>query len=173
MDFELTKAQKDIQKAARKFAKGEFDHELAMELEHKHEFPAEICKKAGELGFIGLHFPTEYGGQGYGCLENVLVVEEFCRQDSSIGSAALLCGFASETVATTSNEGPVRPEIHAVSGRLWVEWVDAPGEIAWTTEESGGGFGPLRFESFESAMEREIFVRAKIRHEATAGPTVE
>jgi len=98
MDFELTKAQRDIQKAARKFAKGEFDRELAMELEAKHEFPAEICKKAGELGFIGLHYPTEYGGQGYGCLENVLVIEEFCRADSSIGSATLLCGFASETV---------------------------------------------------------------------------
>jgi alkylation response protein AidB-like acyl-CoA dehydrogenase len=98
MDFELTNPQRDIQKAARKFAKGEFDRELAMELEHKHEFPLEICKKAGELGFIGLHYPTEYGGQGYGCLENVLVIEEFCRQDSSIGSAAMLCGFAAETV---------------------------------------------------------------------------
>jgi len=98
VDFELSKAQKDIQKAARKFAKGEFDKELARELEHKHEFPREICRKAGELGFLGLHYPREYGGQGYGCLENVLVIEEFCRQDSSIGSAAMLCGFAAETV---------------------------------------------------------------------------
>jgi len=35
MDFELEKSQKDIQKAAREFAKGEFDKELALELEDK------------------------------------------------------------------------------------------------------------------------------------------
>ena len=98
MDFELTKAQKDIQKAAREFAKGEFDKELAMELEEKHEFPRKIWEKACELGFIGLHFPEEYSGQAYGVTENVLVVEEFCRQDSGIGTALMLSDFASENV---------------------------------------------------------------------------
>ena len=87
MDFALNKAQKDIQKAARQFAKGEFDKELAMELEEKHEFPTAIWKKAAEEGFIGLHFPEEYGGSGYGVFENALVVEEFCRRDSGIGAA--------------------------------------------------------------------------------------
>ena len=60
MDFELTKAQKDIQKAAFEFAKGEFDKELALELEAKHEFPTEIWQKACEEGFVGLHFPAKY-----------------------------------------------------------------------------------------------------------------
>ena len=98
MDFELSKAQKDIQKAARDFAKGEFDKEIAAELEAKHEFPFDIWRKAGELGFIGLYYPEAYGGQDYGVLENVLVVEEFCRRDSSIGSALMSCDFASELV---------------------------------------------------------------------------
>ncbi len=98
MDFELTKAQKDIQKAARAFAEGEFDKELAAELEAKHEFPRAIWQKAGELGFLGLHYPEEYGGSGYGCLENALVVEAFCRRDSSIGTALMLCDFGSENV---------------------------------------------------------------------------
>jgi alkylation response protein AidB-like acyl-CoA dehydrogenase len=98
MDFELSKQQKDIQKAARDFAKGEFDKEIAFELEQKHEFPTEIWQKAGELGFLGLHYPEEYGGSGFGCTENVLVVEEFCRRDSSIGTALMLCDFGSETV---------------------------------------------------------------------------
>ncbi|MCL7961063.1 MAG: acyl-CoA dehydrogenase family protein, partial [marine benthic group bacterium] len=79
MDFGLSKEQKDIQKAARRFAKGEFDRELALELEEKHEFPTEIWKKAADEGFIGLHYPEEYGGSGYGVMENTLVVEEFCR----------------------------------------------------------------------------------------------
>ena len=49
MDFELTKTQKEIQKAVREFAKGEFDKDLALELEQKHEFPRKIWEKAGEI----------------------------------------------------------------------------------------------------------------------------
>ena len=98
MDFELDKSQKAIQKAARDFVKGEFDKELAIELERKHEFPKKIWEKAGELGFIGIHFPEEYSGQGLGVLENILVAEEFCRQDSSIGIAIVLSSFASECI---------------------------------------------------------------------------
>ena len=73
MDFELTKSQIEIQKAARDFAKGEFDKELAFELDRSHEFPEKIWKKAGNLGFIGIHFPEAYSGQGLGVLENILV----------------------------------------------------------------------------------------------------
>jgi alkylation response protein AidB-like acyl-CoA dehydrogenase len=98
MHFELTKAQKDIQKAAFEFAKGEFDKELALECEIKHEFPEDIWQKACEEGFVGLHFPEEYGGSGYGCLENALVVEEFCRRDSGIGAAMMIADFATENV---------------------------------------------------------------------------
>jgi alkylation response protein AidB-like acyl-CoA dehydrogenase len=98
MDFELNKSQKDIQKAARQFAKGEFDKELALELEEKHEFPTAIWKKAAEEGFVGLHYPEEYGGSGFGVLENTLVVEEFCRRDSGIGAALMTVDFSSENV---------------------------------------------------------------------------
>ena len=99
MDFELTKSQKKkIQKAARDFAKGEFDKDLALELDKKHEFPEKIWKKAADLGFLGIHFPEQYSGQGLGVLENILVAEEFCSKDSTIGSAVILAGFASECV---------------------------------------------------------------------------
>ena len=98
MDFELSKTQKEIQKAVRDFAKGEFDKELALELEKKHEFPRKIWQKAGQLGLIGVHFPEEYSGQGLGSLEDILVVEELCRRDSTIGSAVALSSFASELI---------------------------------------------------------------------------
>jgi alkylation response protein AidB-like acyl-CoA dehydrogenase len=98
MDFELSKPQKEIQKAAREFAKGEFDKELALELDRKHEFPRKIWQKAAELGFIGVHYPEKYSGQGLGCLENILIAEEFCARDSGIGSAVILASFASECV---------------------------------------------------------------------------
>lgn len=105
MDFELNKEQKAIQKAAREFAQGEFDKEAALEHEKNHTFPKEIWKRACELGFIGLHFPEAYGGQDYGVFENALVVEEFCRQDSSMGIALTLADFSTELILRFGDEG--------------------------------------------------------------------
>ncbi len=98
MDFELTAEQKDIQKAAREFIQGEYDKEKILEWEQTHTFPREVWKKACKLGFIGIHFPEEYGGQGYGITENILVVEEFCRKDSGVGIAVTLADFSSEVI---------------------------------------------------------------------------
>jgi alkylation response protein AidB-like acyl-CoA dehydrogenase len=96
MEFELTKSQKDIQKAARDFAKGEFDKDLIYEMDKNHEYPTKIWKKAGELGFIGMHFDEKYSGQDMGVFENILVAEEFCRKDSTVGACLILASFASE-----------------------------------------------------------------------------
>ena len=98
MDFELSRSQKEIKKAAKDFVKGEFSKELVLELLKKHEFPKKIWEKAADLGFIGIHFPEKYSGQGFGTLENVLITEEFCSGDSSIGSALILSSFASECI---------------------------------------------------------------------------
>jgi len=104
MEFKLDKEQEAIQKAAQEFAKGEFDKEIALEHERNHTFPSEIWKKACELGFIGIHYPEKYGGQEYGVFENVLVVEEFCRQDSGIGVALSLADFSSEVILRFGND---------------------------------------------------------------------
>ncbi|MBW1673476.1 MAG: acyl-CoA dehydrogenase family protein [Deltaproteobacteria bacterium] len=104
MEFKLDKEQEEIQKAAREFAKGEFDKEIALEHERNHTFPLEIWKKACELGFMGIHYPEKYGGQEYGVFENILVVEEFCRQDSGIGVALSLADFSSEVILRFGND---------------------------------------------------------------------
>jgi alkylation response protein AidB-like acyl-CoA dehydrogenase len=115
MDFELTDEQRDIQRAAREFAQGEFDKEVALELERDHAFPKSIWKKACELGFIGIHFPETYGGQGLGIMENTLVVEEFCRRDSGIGIALSLADFSSEVVLRFGNETQKRKYLPPVT----------------------------------------------------------
>ena len=104
MEFELNRTQKEIQKAVRDFTKGEFDKELALELDRKHEFPKKIWQKAGDLGLIGVHYPEEYSGQGLGSLEDIIVIEELCRGDSTIGSAVALASFASELVLHYGSE---------------------------------------------------------------------
>ena len=104
MDFRLNKEQEGIRAAAREFAQGEFDKEIALEHEKTHTFPKSLWSKACSLGFLGIHFPEQYGGQEYGILENALVVEEFCRQDSSLGIAISLADFASEIILRFGTE---------------------------------------------------------------------
>jgi alkylation response protein AidB-like acyl-CoA dehydrogenase len=98
MDFELSDEQKDVQKAAMEFAKGEFDPDLALELDRTGQFPESIWKKACQLGFIGIHYPEEFGGQGLGLFENLLVIEAFCKVESGIGSALSMVDQGSEVI---------------------------------------------------------------------------
>ncbi len=96
MDFTLSERQKNIQWSAEEFARGEFDPQLGRELDEASQFPESIWKKACELGFIGVRYPKEYGGLGLGILENLLVIEAFCKVHSGIGSALASADLGSE-----------------------------------------------------------------------------
>ncbi|RJQ83290.1 MAG: acyl-CoA dehydrogenase [Desulfobacteraceae bacterium] len=98
MVFQITQSQKDIQKAAREFARRAFNKDLVLEMEKNGSLPEKIRRKAAELGFIGIHWPEAYAGAGLGMLENVLVAEAFCEQEASIGIALMFSGFGSECV---------------------------------------------------------------------------
>jgi alkylation response protein AidB-like acyl-CoA dehydrogenase len=87
MHFELNEEQKEIKRAIKEFCEKEFTPELATQLDEKEEFPTDLYKKAGKLGFTGMRFPQELGGQGYGVLEDCIVVEEMCRADPGLGAA--------------------------------------------------------------------------------------
>ena len=104
LSFELTEEQKDIKAAVREFCEKEFTPELALELDRKEEFPMELYKKAAKLGFTSMRFPEEYGGQGYGILEDCIVVEEMCRADSSLGIAITAATFASDLILVHGTE---------------------------------------------------------------------
>jgi len=90
MHFELTEEQKEIKRAIREFCEKEFTPELALEYDQKEEFPMELYKKAAKLGFTSMRIPEEYDGQGYGVLEDCIVVEEMCRADPGLGAAVSL-----------------------------------------------------------------------------------
>ena len=47
-----------------------------LHFDETQEFPHEIFKKLGELGFLGILVPTEYGGSGLGYQEYSVIVEE-------------------------------------------------------------------------------------------------
>jgi alkylation response protein AidB-like acyl-CoA dehydrogenase len=102
MDFEFSNQQKDIKKAAREFAEGEFQ-EIAQECDRLEKFPWDLWKKACEFGFIGLFIKEEYGGAGYGFFEQALVMEEFWRVDPGCGNI-LLTVFGSELIQIYGTE---------------------------------------------------------------------
>lgn len=104
MNYQLSKSQKEIQKAAREFAKGEFDKDLAMDYEKNGIFPEKIRTKAAELGFIGIHYPDQYDGGDLGVVENVIVADEFCTKNSSLGMGLILSGFGSEALLRFGSE---------------------------------------------------------------------
>ncbi|MDH7476762.1 MAG: acyl-CoA dehydrogenase family protein [Candidatus Bathyarchaeota archaeon] len=90
MEFKLNEEQQEIKRAVREFCEKEFTPELALEYDQKEEFPMALYKKAARLGFTSMRIPTEYGGQGYGVLEECIVVEEMCRADPGLGVAVSL-----------------------------------------------------------------------------------
>jgi len=98
MNFELTEEQMDIKKAVKEFCEKEFTPELGLEFDRKEEHPTELYRKAAKLGFTSLRFPEEYGGQGYGILEECLATEEMCRADPGLGVAVMSGTFASDII---------------------------------------------------------------------------
>lgn len=85
MDFKLTSEQLELQKVARDFAQKELTA-LADEMEESaNPVPKEILKKIGELGFLGINTPTEYGGLGLSNLDAIIVLEEFGKISSAVG----------------------------------------------------------------------------------------
>ncbi|MBT8368631.1 MAG: acyl-CoA dehydrogenase family protein, partial [Deltaproteobacteria bacterium] len=103
MDFDLTKEQQIIQKAAREFAKGEFT-DVARDLDINEAYPTEIVKKARELDLMGLFIPEEYGGPGLGYLEQAMVLEEFWKVDPGIGQQLSSVTFGAEELLLFGTE---------------------------------------------------------------------
>jgi len=120
MNFEFTEEQEEIRMAVREFAEKEFTPELAHECDRKEEFPMELYKKAAELGFIGLHFEEEYGGQGYGLTELCLSIEELCRADSTLGTAILIGGFGSDMIHMFGTEEQMEKYLPKVASGEWI-----------------------------------------------------
>lgn len=107
MDFQLTETQRDLQEAARSFARAELP-DLACEMEEKGEpLPTAMRRRYAEMGFLGINHPERYGGLGLGHLEALLVLEQFAM----ISPAVAWPIFESLT-------GPVRTVEHFASEAL-------------------------------------------------------
>jgi alkylation response protein AidB-like acyl-CoA dehydrogenase len=92
MNFELDDDTQLLQRTVRDFALQEV-RPVAEELDRTKAFPYELVAKMGELGWMGIPFPEEYGGSGGTSLQYALAVEELTRIDSSV--AITMCAHTS------------------------------------------------------------------------------
>ena len=84
MEFEFSEEQKLIRDSAKDFAESEIASS-SVERDINAEFPTEIVKKLGELGFMGMMVAPEYGGAGLDTLSYVLALIEISKVDASVG----------------------------------------------------------------------------------------
>ena len=82
MDFSLSEEHEMIRDAAREFAQSELLPGV-IERDEKQHFPKDLIKKMGEMGFLGMMAPTEFGGGGMDTISYVLVMEELSKIDAS------------------------------------------------------------------------------------------
>jgi alkylation response protein AidB-like acyl-CoA dehydrogenase len=80
MELMLNAEQSMIRDAARDFAQNEIAP-VAAHYDETGEFPAEIIKKMGAMGFMGIEVPEEYGGPGLDTIAYVLAIEEIAKAD--------------------------------------------------------------------------------------------
>jgi alkylation response protein AidB-like acyl-CoA dehydrogenase len=84
MVFDFTEEQIMIQQAARDFAQSEIAPST-IQRDINAEFPTDIVKKLGELGFLGMMVPAEHGGAGLDTISYVLAMIEISKVDASVG----------------------------------------------------------------------------------------
>jgi alkylation response protein AidB-like acyl-CoA dehydrogenase len=134
---ELTAEQRDIRKAAREFAEGEFS-EVARALDENETFDDGLWKKAAELGFLGAAIEEESGGGGLGILEQCLIMEEFARVDGGIAQTLNAAYFGSQLIdliGTKEQKGTYLPPLCNGEARMGVAVTepDAGSDVASVT----------------------------------------
>jgi len=104
MNFEYNETQSMIAKSIKDFAEKNIRPNI-MEWDEAQIFPVDLFKKLGEMGFMGVLVPEEYGGSGLGYHEYITVVEEISKVDPSIGlSVAAHNSLCTNHILTFGNE---------------------------------------------------------------------
>jgi len=84
LDFDLGETADMLRASVLSFASDEIAPRAA-DIDSSNEFPADLWKKLGDLGVLGVTADEEYGGAGMGYLEHVVAMEEISRASASVG----------------------------------------------------------------------------------------
>jgi alkylation response protein AidB-like acyl-CoA dehydrogenase len=103
-DFGLTETQLDFRKMAAEFVDAEIVPN-ARDWDRAESVDTAIVRRLGELGFLGLMVPEQYGGVDADMLSYILVTEELGRGDSAVrGIVSVSLGLVTKTIAAYGTE---------------------------------------------------------------------
>ena len=108
-----------------------------MEWDDKQIFPADLFHKLGEMGFMGVLVPEEYGGSNMDYHEYITVIEEISKVDSSIGlSLAAHNSLCVNHILEFANEDQKKKWLPKLAHG---EWIGAWGLTEHNTGSDAGG----------------------------------
>jgi butyryl-CoA dehydrogenase len=120
VDFELTEEQRMIRKMVRDFAEKEIAP-IAEETDKTGQFPWEIIRKMGQLGFMGLPFSEEYGGAGADTISYAIAMEEISRVCGSTGiTLAAHISLATFPIYQFGSEEQKRKYVPKLASGEWI-----------------------------------------------------
>ena len=137
-DFTLSDDMKLLQRTAREFAEKEI-RPVVMKFDEAQEFPRDIVRAMGGLGFLGAVVPENLGGAGLSTLEFVLIMEELARVDPSVALIlAAHSGLCLHHIMMFATEGQKARYVPSLaSGETIGSW-------ALTEPESGSDSGGMK-----------------------------
>ncbi|MGJ1317867.1 acyl-CoA dehydrogenase family protein [Sphingobacterium spiritivorum] len=103
-----------------------------MEWDEAQTFPAELFRKMGSYGFMGIIVPEEYGGAGLGYQEYITILDEISKVCGSIGlSVAAHNSLCTNHILSFANEEQKKKYLPKLATAEWIG--------AWGLTETGSG----------------------------------
>lgn len=136
MNFDYNETQIMIAQSIKDFAEKNI-RPYIMEWDEAQIFPIPLFKQLGEMGFMGVLVPEEYGGSGLGYHEYITVIEEISKVDPSIGlSVAAHNSLCTNHIFTFGNEEQKKKWLPKLAT---AEYIGAWGLTEHNTGSDAGG----------------------------------
>ena len=136
MNFDYSEELKMVAQAAKDFAKQHIEPNISI-WDEKQIFPIEVFRKAGELGFMGVLVPEQYGGSGLNYHEYIAIIEEISKIDPSIGlSIAAHNSLCTNHILSFANEEQKNKWLPKLASG---KWIGAWGITEHNTGSDAGG----------------------------------
>jgi len=136
LGFDYSETQHMVAASAKKFAEQHI-RPFVMKWDEAQEFPVEVFKKAGKMGFMGVLVPQALGGSGLGYHEYIAIIEEISKVDPSIGlSVAAHNSLCTNHILSFGNDEQKERWIPKLAS---AEWIGAWGLTEHNTGSDAGG----------------------------------